>query len=313
MPAPTRLVAFLTLVTAMCFTGANVPFGKAIVEAIPVPVFLLFRFSIATAVLAVLAAREPGPRLLSSMTRIDWRDLMLLSALGSVAFTIFTLEGVKRTTGMDAGIILATLPAVAALLGLLLRRQRPGTWQMVAIALAVAGMAVVSLGAHRASEAAARSLNGNLLVAMAVLCEATFVLASGRMSAIFRPIRLSLGVSAMSLVLCLPAALPALRTFDAAAVTPAAWLVGLWYALAASVFCTILWYRGAAHVETWLAGLATSAVPIAALAVSAIFLGERISAGQLIGAALVIAAIAFAALTPSRPAVAVPSPALRQD
>jgi drug/metabolite transporter (DMT)-like permease len=313
MPKPTRLMAFLTLVLAMCFTGANVPFGKAIVAAIPVPVFLLFRFTVATAVLALLAAREPGPRL-TSMSRADLRDLMLLSALGSVGFTIFTLEGVKRTSGTDAGIILATLPAVAALLGVIVRRERPGRWQSAAIVLAVAGLAVVNLRSDAAG-LPGRSLTGNMLVALAVLCEATFVLASGRMSAIYRPIRLSFAVSATSLVLCLPAALPALRGFDWQPVPGSVWLLGLWYALAASVFCTILWYRAAAHLETWLAGLATSAVPVAALAVSVLVLGERIRPVQLVGATLVITAIALAARAAARrpaPAIA-PAPHLRKD
>jgi drug/metabolite transporter (DMT)-like permease len=78
------------------------------------------------------------------------------------------------------------------------------------------------------------------------------------------------------------------------------WLLGLWYALASSVVCLWLWYRGLPHVETWLAGLATAAVPVAALAVSALYLDEAIGLSRLAGAALVIAAIALGALAPRR-------------
>jgi drug/metabolite transporter (DMT)-like permease len=78
------------------------------------------------------------------------------------------------------------------------------------------------------------------------------------------------------------------------------WLLGIWYSLAASVICLWLWYRGLPFVETWLAGLATAAIPLAALAMSALYLGEAISGWKLAGAALVIAGIALGALSPAR-------------
>jgi drug/metabolite transporter (DMT)-like permease len=66
------------------------------------------------------------------------------------------------------------------------------------------------------------------------------------------------------------------------------WLLGIWYALSASVFCLWLWYAGLRHAETWLAGLAAAAMPVAALATSALYLGEAIGLARLAGAVLVI-------------------------
>ena len=86
--------------------------------------------------------------------------------------------------------------------------------------------------------------------------------------------------------------MPALAAFDPARVGLGIWALATWHALAASALCTILWYRGAPHVETWAAGLATAAVPVAALATAVLFLGETIDAVRLAGAALVILAIA---------------------
>jgi drug/metabolite transporter (DMT)-like permease len=76
------------------------------------------------------------------------------------------------------------------------------------------------------------------------------------------------------------------------------WVLGTWYALAASVLCLWLWYSGLPHVETWLAGLATAAMPVVALAMSALYLGESIGPARLAGAALVIAGIVLGALSP---------------
>ncbi len=290
----------LLLVTAMTFTGTNVPLGKAVVADIPVYALILLRFVIATAVLAVLARGEPGPKL-RDMTWGHAGDMALLSLLGSVGYMALSLEGVKRTSGIDAGIILACLPAVAALIGMLLRRERPGRVQVLALALTVGGLAIVNTAVVASGEAS--SALGNILVGAAVLCEATFVLISSRISAIYRPIRLSLGVSAAGLLLSLPVGLPEVMALSPARHSPLIWLAAVWYALSASVFCTILWYRGAPHVETWLAGLATAALPISALAVSAIAFGEAIDPARLSGACLVIAGIVLGALAPVRRAI----------
>ena len=289
-----HFAAVLSLVAAMTLTGANVPFGKAVMAEMPVEVFLAFRFAVASLALALLVRREPGPPL-RTMTRSQTVSLVMLGIVGSVLFTFFVLEGVKRTSGADAGIITATLPAVVALLGLVVLGQRLGRSQIAMVAVAVAGIIVMQQASAAGGTGA---LIGNLLVGIAVLCEATFVLLSQGMSAVFRPIRLSLGVSLVSLAVSLPLAAPQLASFAWSSVAPGTWVLATWYALSASAICTVLWYRGAPHVETWMAGLATAALPVAALVVSAAFLGEEIGIVRLAGAALVIAAIGLGALSP---------------
>src|SRR3989304_1471580 len=54
LPPSPRLAAVLLLVAAMTLTGANVAFGKAIAAEIPVYAFVLFRFAVASAALAVM-------------------------------------------------------------------------------------------------------------------------------------------------------------------------------------------------------------------------------------------------------------------
>jgi drug/metabolite transporter (DMT)-like permease len=296
MPPISRLAAALSLIAAMTLTGANVAFARAIVAEFPIYVFVLFRFLVASAALALLVRGEPGPKL-AAMSRAEWRDLTLMALLGMVGFTVLMFEGLTRTAAADAGIITATLPAVAALLGVAFAGDRLSRLQGLAIALAVAGLVLVQASG---TAPGASTLIGNLLVGGAVLCEASFVLLGKRLAPPYRPLRLALGANLVGLVLSVPLALPQLPGFDPASVRAGMWVLGTWYALAASVVCLWLWYRGLPYVETWLAGLATAAVPLAALAMSALYLGEAIGAPKLAGAALVIAAIVLGALAPMR-------------
>ncbi|MBX9590482.1 MAG: DMT family transporter [Hyphomonadaceae bacterium] len=297
MPHLSRLAAAASLLAAMTLTGANVAFGKAVVAEFPIYVFVLFRFAVATAALLLVAGAESGPRL-KDMTQGQRRDLVLMALFGMVGFTVLIFEGLKRTAAADAGIITATLPAVVALLGVIAIGDRLSRPQAGAVVLAVAGLILV-----QASGAASgtSTLLGNLFVGGAVLCEASFVLLGKRLAPPYRPLRLALGANLVGLVLSLPLALMELPTFDPASVRPAMWALGVWYSLAASVICLWLWYRGLPHVETWLAGLTTAAIPVAALGMSALYLGETIGPARLAGAALVIGAIVLGALAAPRP------------
>jgi drug/metabolite transporter (DMT)-like permease len=286
-------LAALSLVAAMAITGTNVALGKAIVGAVPVYLFVVFRFTVASLALTPMALGEPGPRL-SRMRPAEWRDLLLMALLGMVGFTVFMLEGLKRTSAADAGVITATLPAVVAAYGAAFAGERLSRAQVLAVALAVVGLLLVQATAAAGGTA---TLLGNLLVMGAVLCEASFVVLGKRLTPPFLPLRLALGANLAALMLAAPLAVAEAPSFDPRAVPVEVWLLGTWYALSASVFCLWLWYAGLPHVETWLAGLATAAIPVAALAVSALYLGETIGRAQLAGAALVIAAITLGALS----------------
>ena len=182
-----------------------------------------------------MAAAEPGPKL-SQMSRREWRDLALMALLGLVGFTVLMLEGLKRTAAADAGIITATLPAVVAALGVLFVGDRLSRLQIVAVGLSVAGLLLVQATSARVGGA---TLVGNLLVAGAVLCEASFVILGKRLAPPYRPLRLALGANLAGLVLAIPLALLDAPAFDPRSVTLDMWVLGTWYALSASVLLPV--------------------------------------------------------------------------
>lgn len=295
-----RALACLYLACAMLMTGANVPIGKFIIASMPVYAFTFLRFVTASAVLALLASREGGARL-GELQRRDWRAIGAMSLLGMVLYTVFILEGVKRTSGVDAGIILATLPAVVALLGAVFLRERPGAAQMLAVGLAASGVALIMTVETSATAGQASTLLGDLLVGAAVLGEAAFVVLSRRLSGVLSPVRLAFAGSLCACALSVPLALGSGELARLGNISPATWAMAGWYTLSASVLCLLLWYRGVAHVETWMAGVCTACLPLAALAVSVLVLGEPLTLAQAGGAFLVVLAILTGSLVSSRP------------
>jgi drug/metabolite transporter (DMT)-like permease len=124
------------LIAAMVLTGANVALGKAIVAEVPICIFMLFRFLLSTAALSALVHWQARPKL-RQMRAGQVRDLLGMAVLGMIGFTALLFAGLKRTSAADAGIITATLPAVVALLGILVMRDGLTVPQAGAVGLAV--------------------------------------------------------------------------------------------------------------------------------------------------------------------------------
>jgi drug/metabolite transporter (DMT)-like permease len=296
--------AVLFLVMAMMLTGSNVPLAKSIVAGLPLYAFLFFRFALSVVALAVLARHEPGPRLRDMRPR-QMADMAAMAAVGMLGYTVLIFEALRRTTAVDTGIIAATLPAVVAVLAALVYAERLRRDQVAAVALAVAGLLLVAGAGHGLGHAG--SLSGSLLAAGAVLCEAGFVVIGKRLAPPYRPFRLSLGANVVGLLLSLPLMLWEGRLGDLAGMSLTQWIACVWYVLSASVFALWLWYRGLPGVPTWLAGVATAALPVTALAISVALLGETLAWPQVLGATFVLASIALGAraargLSVTRPA-----------
>ena len=252
--------ALVSLLLAMTMTGANVPLAKAIVAELPLSGFLVFRFALASAALVLFARGEDGPGIASARPA-QIRDMVVMALFGMVGYTLLILAGLQRTSASDAGIITATLPAVVALLGALFLSDRLRLPHLCAIAVAVGGLAL--LQRHAAGDRAS-SLTGNLMIGGAVLCEAVFVVTGKRLIPPFRPFTLALWTNLAGLMLSLPLLLLDLQALSRIALTTQQWALVVWYVLSSSVLCLWLWYRGLSSVPTWLAGLATAALPIAA-------------------------------------------------
>jgi drug/metabolite transporter (DMT)-like permease len=185
------------------------------------------------------------------------------------------LSGVALTSAAAAGVILATLPAVVALLSWAVLRERLGARVWAAVSLAVAGVVVLTLS-RNGMASAPQSVVGNLLVFGCVFCEAVYVILGKRLTASLSAKRISALLNLWGLVLMTPFGLRQALDFDFATLGSGTWALLLFYALAASMFSTWLWLSGLRHVPANQSGVFTIAMPLAASAVAVVFLGERL-------------------------------------
>lgn len=268
-------IAYLLLASSMTLVGSYVALSKVLVVVFPVFLLAWLRFGIAAAAMATWVRRTPGEAPLSRHDRVL---LFFESFLGNFLFSICMLFGVSMTSALAAGVIMAAIPAMVALLSWAALRERITARVATGIACAVGGIALVSLGKHEST--GGTSLLGNVLLFCAVVCEASYVVIGKKLTGQVSAKRISALVNLWGLALVTPLGLWQATRFAFDAVAPASWTLLVFYSLAASMITVWLWMTGLKHVPASSAGVFTVFLPVSTAAVGVLFLGERFSAWQ---------------------------------
>jgi drug/metabolite transporter (DMT)-like permease len=287
-------LAYACLAAAMAIVGAYVGFSKALVVIFPVFLLAWLRFGIAAIAMAPWLRRPAGEAPLDARSH---RLLFIESFFGNFLFSVCMLLGMARTSALAAGVIMAAIPAVVAILSRLLLGERIAPRVAIGIGCAALGIALVSIvrGAGDDDEGTAPSLVGNMLLFGAVVCESIYVVVGKKLSAGIGPKRISALINLWGLALVTPFGLWQAIGYPFPFIPGSSWVLLAAYALAASVVTVWLWMTGLRHVPASSAGVFTVFLPISAAAVGVYFLGEQISAGQAAAFALALAGVVLAA------------------
>ena len=296
-----RLVAYACLASSMLLTGTYVALSKPLVAVLPVFLLAWLRFGIAAlAMLPWLRAPAHEPPL---TPQVKWL-VFLESFFGNFLFSICMLYGVSMTSAVSAGVIMASIPAVIALMSWAFLRDRvpPRLW--LAAACAVAGLGLLAFSragpsagpaAEAAGAAAAAGGNphaapwlGNLLVFGAVLCEGAYAVIGKKLTGALSPKRISSLINLWGFTLMTPFGLVLALGFDIRAVQTGTWILLVFYALAAGMGTVWLWMTGSRHLPAAQGGIFTVFLPISAALVGVLVLGESLSGTQMLAFAVAL-------------------------
>ncbi len=299
-------LAYLCLASSMALVGSYVGLSKWLVAAFPVLLLAWLRFGIAAVAMAGWVRRPAGEAPISAHDR---KLLFAESFLGNFLFSICMLYGVALTTALAAGVIMAALPGVVALLSRLFLKERLTRRVGAGIACAVLGIVLVAFNKPVASvtpQAATSDLAwlGHLLLVGAVFCEASYVVIGKKLSGRIGAKRISALVNLWGLALVTPLGLWQALSFDFSTVALPTWTLLVFYALAASVVTVWLWMTGLRHVPASQAGVFTVLLPLAAAAVGVGLLGEVVNTLQTAAFALALLGVVLATWPAPRSAAA---------
>jgi len=300
------LVAYACLALSMALVGSYVGLSRLLVAVFPVFLLAWLRFAIAAVAMIhwVRPTADEPP-----LSRAQRQLLFWESFLGNFLFSVFMLFGVALSSAVSAGVVMAAMPAVVALLSRVFLGESISRRMLAAIGCAAVGIALLAMARDAGTPSTTAEATttgqwlGHLLLLGAVFCEASYVVIGKRLATHVSPRRISALINLWGLALVTPLGLWQANRFDFAGVPAATWALLVFYSLAASMATVWLWMRGQRDVPAAQAGIFTVMLPIAAACIGIGVLGEPFGRGHAVALALAVAGLLLATW-PARPQTA---------
>lgn len=263
----------LILILAMVLWGSSFAALKIAVGEMAPMVVVFLRMLIGS--LGFLAA-WPWLRVGFRYRPGDWRYLGGMALCEPCLYFVFEANGLKFTTAGQAGMVTATLPLMVAAGAAVFLREPVTPRQWVGFALAMAGVAWMSL-AGSATGTAPNPLLGNLLQLLAMVCAVGYTLLVKALVARYSAFVLTALQCFIGAVFFLP--LAAGSAWPQQVSWPAVVCV-LYLGLVITLGTYGLFNYALTTVRASVAAGYTNLLPVFALLFSMVLLGERLTASQ---------------------------------
>jgi drug/metabolite transporter (DMT)-like permease len=274
-PAARPRLATLLLIALTAVWGSTFFLIRDLVEHVPPVDFLAVRFTIAAVIMVIIFWRP----LRALRRRQVWVGTWLGALYGLAQ--IFQTQGLATTPASVSGFITGTYVVLTPLIAAVVLRERVPATTWAAVALATAGLAVLSLRGFSVGV-------GEAITLLAAALYALHIVGLGRHSA--HEIATGLAVVQMVViaVLCTIGALPGGVVLPA---TPGHWASVLYMVVFASI--AALWVQtwAQAHMPATRAAIVMTLEPVFAAFFAVWLGGESLAARMVVGGGLVLVAM----------------------
>jgi len=270
------------LVLLVLIWSSNFSIVKTAILEIPAVAFNALR--ILTACIVLLGvSRYRGE---SAPARSDWPRFLVLGFLGHFCYQLVFVTGLERTTVTNSSLILGCMPIAVLALNAASNYQEPIGWkQWTGIILAIIGVFfVVGQGAI----ANRNTLIGDGLTFVGLWAWAFYTSGSRPLLTLYSPYQVSAYATLVGAVLFTLIALPSLITLDWLSVSPITWLLTVASGVLALSVSHIIWYTGVQKLGSARTSVYSNLVPVVAMAIAAIWIGEPLEPAKLAGAGIVV-------------------------
>jgi drug/metabolite transporter (DMT)-like permease len=229
------------------------------------------------------------------LTRHDWLKLAFLGVVGHCAYQLCFINGLARTTVANSALISGCTPVVIALLSAWRGHERVTRTHWAGALLSLFGLYLV---AGRGARISGESLAGDLLILVSVGCWAVYTVFSRGLLRRHSPLIVTSATMVVGTALFVPLATPELTRVAWEHVTPAVWLTIVGSAVLALNGAYLIWYTAVQRLGSARTSVFSNLVPIGAMIVAAVALGERIDTTKWTGAAAVLGGVLLTRLAP---------------
>ena len=288
MNAPSRGTVLAKMTLAALFWGGTYITGKIVATQMNAPEAALWRFLIA--VVALLALNALQHQRLPRLTAPQWAAVACLGLAGVTLYNLFFMYGLQSVQASRASLVIALCPAATMFGAVLFMGDRLTAGKLAGTALALVGVAIEMSNGNPRTLLEQGIGRGELALFGCVILWAFYTLLSKRALSNLTPLAATtyaaIAGTAMLVIVALARgelAIPHVST-------------GAWLSLAyMGIFGTAMaftWYlEGVGALGPARAAIFVNLVPVAAITLGVVLLGERLTVPIVVGACLVVAGI----------------------
>ena len=287
--ARVRLLAEIAILLVMLTWGANVVAVKAVLADVPPILFAFVRFGSAFLVLlAVLKWREGSV----GLPRGDILPLLLLGLAGFGLYQDLWASALGRTTASNSALITAATPVSTMLIAAAVGSDTLSRGKVIGAAISLSGAVGVVGATHGFGFTGASA--GDLMTFIATLCWACYVAFGAPVLRRHSPLRTATWAIGFGCLGMLPLAGWQLTTFDPSHIHASTIGLFLFCSLLAAAAANVVMFEAVKVLGPTRAMLFQFLVPAFAVVLAALFLGEAIVVGQVVGGAVIVLGIIVA-------------------
>ncbi|HUF22781.1 MAG TPA: DMT family transporter [Vicinamibacterales bacterium] len=294
----------LALVAMVVIWGANYSVLKVAFQEIPPQPFNALRMVLASIVFAMAITWTFGhakkgarpPRFLFTHEPLSRRDILALAGLGLVghfAYQLSFVGGVARTSVANSSLIIGATPVCIAIVSAALGKERVSWMHWLGAAVSAVGIwIVVGMGAGIGGA----TLTGDLMILASVACWTTYTVGASSLLQRHSPLFVTGTSMAMGAIPYVLVTIPQMAAVNWAGVSAWTWWALIFSSLFALCLAYLIWYAAVQKIGMARTSIYSNLVPISAMSVAALWLGEPLTAQKIAGAALVLGGVALTRL-----------------
>ena len=272
------------MLSAIVFWAINFSFIKIALREFSPLGFNGIRLTLASFILLFfLFIKKEG---LPSNKADRWK-LVFLGIVGNTVYQLLFIHGLNQTTASNTAIIIALTPVFIALLSIWMKHERLSWSAWVGILISFVGFYLVISVRPDIIRFSSRGLAGDLMILGGCVVWAVYTVFSKPLLERISPLQLTSITIVIGTVFYLPFCVKDIVNTRYNTLSFSAWAALLYSALFALAICYLIWYVSVKRVGNSKTAIYDYLVPIFSIFFAYIFLDERISIFQGVGALVI--------------------------
>lgn len=280
---------YLLLILATSLWGSAFIGGKfATAELSPITVAFFRFFGASIILLPMLLIKKQWPK---NVKLKDWGMLALLGLTGIFLYNIAFFMATKHAPVIKDSLFIGSNPILIVILSGLFLKETITRRHVLGLVSAIIGAFYIIINGNFKAFLALGFQKIDWILLLAVICWALYSVLGKVAMNTFTPLQSTTFACVFGTIMLLPFTIAGTSIDSLQGASLSTWLWIIEMAVLVTVVSFLIWYQGIKEVGAAKAALFINFMPISAVLMAALFLGEKVSFHHLIGAVFIFAGV----------------------